>query len=96
MIISECLLIVLPAFTGSRAPYSWPGGRISIAEPILQDDAFLATALRVRVEKGGTRSQDRLLPLLHRWKAAQYPDTLESIAESPPVNYSERNCRIRA
>jgi hypothetical protein len=29
--------------------------------------------------------------LLHRWKAAQYPDTHEKIANSPIANYSERN-----
>jgi ubiquinone/menaquinone biosynthesis C-methylase UbiE len=68
-----------------------PGGRISVAEPILQDDAFLATALRARVETQGVESQDRFLPLLHRWKAAQYPDTVENLAKSPLVNYSERN-----
>jgi ubiquinone/menaquinone biosynthesis C-methylase UbiE len=67
-----------------------PGGRISIAEPILQDDAFLATALRTRVETQGAQSQDSFLPLLHRWKAAQYPDTIEKITENPLVNYSER------
>jgi hypothetical protein len=31
------------------------------------------------------------LPLLHRWKSAQYPDTQENIASSPIANYSERN-----
>jgi hypothetical protein len=29
-----------------------PGGRISIAEPILQDDAFHAMAVRKRLESG--------------------------------------------
>jgi arsenite methyltransferase len=68
-----------------------PGGRISIAEPILQDDAFLATALKMRLQAKDVRTTDRFLPLLHRWKAAQYPDTHEQIANSPLVNYSERN-----
>jgi len=68
-----------------------PGGRISIAEPILQDDAFMATALRTTIETTAVQSQDRFLPLLHRWKAAQYPDTHEKIANSPIANYSERN-----
>ena len=54
-----------------------PGGRISIAEPILQDDAFMATASRTTIETTAVQSQDRFLPLLHRWKAAQYPDTHE-------------------
>ncbi len=67
-----------------------PGGRLSIAEPILQDEAFYARALRRRVED---RSQppDRFLTLLHRWKSAQFPDTEEACAKSPIANYSERD-----
>jgi arsenite methyltransferase len=68
-----------------------PAGRISIAEPILQDEAFFARALRRRVEEQGSRSEDRFLVLLHRWKAAQFPDTEEECAKSPIVNYSERD-----
>jgi arsenite methyltransferase len=68
-----------------------PGGRMSLAEPLLQDDAFLASALKNRVAALGANSQDRFLPLLHRLRAAQYPDTLEEIAKSPLVNYSERD-----
>ena len=67
-----------------------PGGRLSIAEPILQDDAFYARALRGRVEDK-TRPADRFLTLLHRWKAAQFPDTAEACAQSPIANYSERD-----
>jgi ubiquinone/menaquinone biosynthesis C-methylase UbiE len=67
-----------------------PGGRLSIAEPILQDEAFYVRALRRRVED---RSQpvDRFLTLLHRWKSAQFPDTEEAYARSPIANYSERD-----
>jgi arsenite methyltransferase len=68
-----------------------PGGRISIAEPILQDDAFYARALRKRVEAQSPLPADRFLPLLHRWKAAQFPDTEEGCAKSPIANYSERD-----
>jgi arsenite methyltransferase len=68
-----------------------PGGRISLAEPMLQDDALLAVALKARIDAEVGKTQDRFLPLLHRWKAAQYPDTMERIAQSPIANYSERN-----
>jgi hypothetical protein len=34
---------------------------------------------------------DRFLTLLHRWKAAQFPDTEEACAKSPIANYSERD-----
>ncbi len=64
--------------------------RLSIAEPILQDEAFYATALRRRVEDK-SHPVDRFLTLLHRWKAAQLPDTEEACAQSPIANYSERD-----
>jgi arsenite methyltransferase len=67
-----------------------PGGRLSIAEPILQDEAFYARALRRRVNDQ-SRPVDRFLTLLHRWKAAQFPDTEEACANSPITNYSERD-----
>jgi arsenite methyltransferase len=68
-----------------------PGGRISIAEPILQDDAFHARALRNRIDSQPLEPKDRFLILLHRWKAAQFPDTEELCAKSPIANYSERD-----
>jgi arsenite methyltransferase len=68
-----------------------PGGRISIAEPILQDEAFFARALRKRVDAQTAGAQDRFLTLLHRWKAAQFPDTEELCRDSPIANYSERD-----
>lgn len=67
-----------------------PGGRLSIAEPILQDDAFYARALRRRVDDQ-SRPVDRFVTLLHRWKAAQFPDTEERRAKSPIASYSERD-----
>ena len=67
-----------------------PHGRISLAEPIFQDDALLASSLRKLLE-GGTRSSNPVLPLLHRWKAAQFPDTQQKMAASPLTNYSERD-----
>jgi arsenite methyltransferase len=68
-----------------------PGGRISIAEPVLQDEAFYVRALRARLDAGAAGAEDRFLRLLHRWKAAQFPDTAEEFARSPIVNYSERD-----
>ena len=66
------------------------GGRISIAEPIFQDEAFYARALRARLDaKAGAR--DPFLDLLHRWKSAQFPDTDAAYANNPLVNFSERD-----
>jgi arsenite methyltransferase len=68
-----------------------PGGRLSMAEPVLQDDAFATLALRTLLETQSRGSVDPFLPLLYRWKAAQYPDTSEKIAQSAIANYSERD-----
>jgi ubiquinone/menaquinone biosynthesis C-methylase UbiE len=68
-----------------------PGGRMSLCEPVHQDEAFYASALRRRVETAGAQPADRFLVLLHRWKAAQFPDTEEARRESPIANYSERD-----
>lgn len=67
-----------------------PGGRLSITEPILQDEAFYARALRRRVEDSSL-PVDRFMTLLQRWKGAQFPDTEEACAKSPIANYSERD-----
>lgn len=68
-----------------------PGGRVSVVEPIMQDDALETIALkRMADDIGGTPGHE-LLPLIHRWKAAQFPDTLEKLACSPITNYSERD-----
>jgi ubiquinone/menaquinone biosynthesis C-methylase UbiE len=68
-----------------------PGGRISIAEPILQDESFLVRALKSRLSAEAQDKQDRFSVLLHRWKALQFPDTEEEQAKNPLVNYSERD-----
>ena len=68
-----------------------PGGRISLAEPVFQDDALAALAMRTVVESNPAEGVNPLMVLLHRWKAAQYPDTEEKILESPIANYSERD-----
>jgi ubiquinone/menaquinone biosynthesis C-methylase UbiE len=68
-----------------------PGGRISISEPILRDEALAACALRDAVQARTPNDPDQFIPLLHRWKAAQYPDTAEKIAKSPITNYTERD-----
>lgn len=68
-----------------------PGGRISIAEPIFWDEALAASALKSVIDARPAGYQERFMPLLHRWKAAQFPDTPEKISKSPIANYSERD-----
>jgi arsenite methyltransferase len=68
-----------------------PGGRISLAEPIFQDEAFYVRALKARIDAPVPGRDDRFLRLLHRWRATQFPDTADEFAKSPIVNYSERD-----
>lgn len=68
-----------------------PGGRISLCEPVFQDDAFSAQALKTLLESRPREAVHPFMLLLHRWKAAQYPDTAEKIRKSPIANYSERD-----
>jgi len=68
-----------------------PGGRLSIAEPVMRDDALNAIALRAVLDRRDPENKDRLLPLLHRWKSAQYPDSTERLEETPMTNYTERD-----
>lgn len=66
------------------------GGAVSVAEPILQDEAFLARAMKRRIEDLDEHVRE-VLSLIHRWKAAQYPDTPEALDANPAVNFSERD-----
>ena len=68
-----------------------PGGRISLAEPLLQDEALNAIALRKVAESDEESEAHAAIRLLHRWKSAQYPDTMESLCVNPLVNHSERD-----
>lgn len=68
-----------------------PGGKLSIAEPVFRDNALAAAALKKKLESGQFDPNDWILPLWHRWQAAQYPDTLEGIQNSPITNYTERD-----
>ena len=68
-----------------------PGGRISLAEPVFQDEAVAAQAIRAVIESKPPAAVSPLMPLLHRWKAAQFPDTEEKIRASAIASYSERD-----
>jgi ubiquinone/menaquinone biosynthesis C-methylase UbiE len=68
-----------------------PGGRLSFAEPILQDEAFAASALTLMLQTQPNHPNFEFLRLIQRWKAAQFPTTEEAIWKSPLTNYSERD-----
>lgn len=68
-----------------------PGGRISIAEPVFQDEALAAQSLKAVIDSKPKEGVSPLMVLLHRWHAAQFPDTVEKILACPITNYSERD-----
>ncbi len=63
-----------------------PGGMLSIAEPLFRDEALSVCALRANAH-----AANPLVVLLHKWKSAQFPDTLEALNMTPVTNYSERD-----
>lgn len=73
-----------------------PGGRFTIGEPVMREDALHAVALRTVTRQRPEWHTDRLLPLLHRWKAAQYPDTLEGLETTPYTNFSQTDLLLQA
>lgn len=68
-----------------------PGGHLSMAEPMLRDDALNTVALRELVESTPPVPGHWVLALLHKSKSAQFPDTVASVALNPLVNFSERD-----
>ena len=68
-----------------------PGGRVSIAEPVFQDQALEAYTLGQLIAAQPAHPDIEFLRLLHRWKAAQFPAEAAEIQRSPLANYSERD-----
>lgn len=68
-----------------------PGGRISLAEPIMLDEARATCALKATVDAEDLDYAGHFLSLMHRWKAAQFPDTIAKLTSCPMTNFSERD-----
>lgn len=68
-----------------------PGGRLTIAEPVFHDDALAATALTLVLAARPANHPDKLLPLLQRWKSAQFPVSEAAINATAHTNYTERD-----
>jgi ubiquinone/menaquinone biosynthesis C-methylase UbiE len=68
-----------------------PGGRISIGEPIYQDDALQLAALAKYLETQPTDERTAQARLHQRWKEAQLPSTMKEIFANPLTNFSERD-----
>jgi len=59
-----------------------PGGRISLAEPVFRDEAVKVLAMKNWVMNNPGHENARYMRLLHQWKSAQFPDTMEKL---PPA-----------
>jgi ubiquinone/menaquinone biosynthesis C-methylase UbiE len=73
-----------------------PGGRLSIAEPIFREEALQTIALKTTLAARGGGNPEPLLPLLYRWKSAQFPDSEAKMAANPLTNYGAEDLRIFA
>jgi ubiquinone/menaquinone biosynthesis C-methylase UbiE len=70
-----------------------PGGRLSIGEPIFREEALQTIALRITLEGRRADHPEKFLPLLYRWKAAQFPDTEAKMAANPLTNFTAEDLR---
>jgi arsenite methyltransferase len=68
-----------------------PGGRVSLCEPILQDDALAVRALGQLIETQPTHPHTKFLELLHRYRSAHYPSAEQAIWSNPLTNFTERD-----
>lgn len=69
-----------------------PNGTLSIAECILQDEAFEINALKRWLDSNPPANTDtRFARLFHRLRAAQFPSTDEELGQSPLTNFTERD-----
>ena len=68
-----------------------PGGRISLGEPILRDDAMKLAALSRLLSGQAEDAANEPIRLYHRWRAAQLPSTVEQIRASCLTNFTERD-----
>ncbi len=75
-----------------------PGGRISLGEPILRDEAVQLANLTRYLRDQPPAAATATAWLIRRWKAAQYPSTAEEIDGNPLTNFTERDlfemCRL--
>ncbi len=67
------------------------GGRLSICEPILQDEAYEAQAYSQLVYSQPNHPNIEFLKLVQRYRAAAFPSADADILASPITNFNERD-----
>jgi ubiquinone/menaquinone biosynthesis C-methylase UbiE len=68
-----------------------PAGRLSICEPILQDEALEAQAYSQLVQTQPNHPNIEFLKLVQRYRAAAFPSAAADILASPITNFNERD-----
>ncbi len=68
-----------------------PGARISVVDPIFQDNAFALAGLASQRRPGSSDAGARYAEFLHRCRSAHLPDSLEGIRGNSLTNYNERD-----
>jgi ubiquinone/menaquinone biosynthesis C-methylase UbiE len=67
-----------------------PGGRLSLADPLLRERALAVTRIARGLESASFGERTAEMELIHRWLSRQFPDTLEAITSNCLTNYTER------
>jgi ubiquinone/menaquinone biosynthesis C-methylase UbiE len=68
-----------------------PGARISLVDPIFQDNAFALAGIKSQRRPGSREIGARYAELVHRWRSAHFPDSLDAIRGNFLTNYNERD-----
>jgi arsenite methyltransferase len=68
-----------------------PAGRISLSEPIFQDEAFETASLAQLIQSQPNHPNINLLRLVSRYRSAQFPATHQNVMRNPMTNYNERD-----
>lgn len=68
-----------------------PTGRISLSEPIFQDEAFEACGLAQLIQSQPNHPNIEFLRLVSRYRSAQFPSTQQNVMRNPMTNYNERD-----
>jgi arsenite methyltransferase len=80
-----------PAAIGECLRVLRPGGRISIVDPVFQDQALRLAGIAAQLRAGECGSATRYFELLHRCRSAQIPDSIAALTADPLTNYNERD-----
>jgi arsenite methyltransferase len=65
-----------------------PGGQLLLIEPIFRDEALATVRISETLAENASNAE---LKILHKWKSAIFPDTLQGIEQAALCNFGERD-----